>query len=287
MVGCILGGAMGDALGGPYEGTVPPVVIDDSHAWVLSDDTQLTLATCESIARTGRVDAEDIARRMAEWFSQGRITGVGASTLKALRDLCAGAHWALSGRQGEMAAGNGAAMRISPLAFLLNPFVAADRVMIRDVSRITHRNEEAYVGALAICIAVRLAQQGSWQFTREAIGEVAGELPDSVVKDRLLELDQLPNGAEAHHAAARFGASGYVADSVPLAIFAASASGTSFRDIVIAAVGCGGDTDTIASMAAQISGAAVGVGGLPSEWRNRVPNEEEIIKTSLGIIERR
>src|SRR5262245_24138963 len=68
------------------------------------------------------------------------VPGLGSSTLKALRDLSAGAHWALAGARGEYAAGAGAAMRIAPLAFLLDPASADDRVLIRDVARITHHS---------------------------------------------------------------------------------------------------------------------------------------------------
>ena len=81
------------------------------------------------------------------WFGDGKVTGLGSSTLKALRDLQAGAHWALSGARGEYAAGNGAAMRAAPLAFFLDPAVDADRTRLRDIARITHHHDEAYVGS--------------------------------------------------------------------------------------------------------------------------------------------
>jgi hypothetical protein len=42
VVGCLIGGAIGDGWGSCYEGTVPPVRIDDSREWVLSDDAQLS-----------------------------------------------------------------------------------------------------------------------------------------------------------------------------------------------------------------------------------------------------
>lgn len=45
IIGCILGGAIGDCLGGPYEGQKVPVRIEHQREWRLSDDTQLTLAT--------------------------------------------------------------------------------------------------------------------------------------------------------------------------------------------------------------------------------------------------
>lgn len=117
--GCLLAGAIGDAMGGPFEGQPGPIRFRERDNWKISDDTQLTLATCESIIELSRVSPEHIAARFLHWFRERRITGIGSSTLKAMRDLDAGAHWALAGAKGEMSAGNGAAMRIAPLAFHL------------------------------------------------------------------------------------------------------------------------------------------------------------------------
>ena len=96
-----------------------------------------------------------VAESFRAWFEVGRLRGLGSSTLKALRDLAAGAHWGLAGARGEYAAGAGAAMRIAPLAFLLDPCSVDDRVVVRDVARITHHSDEAYAGALAVMVAVR------------------------------------------------------------------------------------------------------------------------------------
>lgn len=93
----------------------------------ISDDTQLTLATCESVIAAGGVRPEEVANAFISWYRAGRITGIGASTLKALRELDGGMHWALAGAKGEMSAGNGAAMRVAPLAFLLDPAVPSAR----------------------------------------------------------------------------------------------------------------------------------------------------------------
>jgi ADP-ribosylglycohydrolase len=41
------------------------VMLDDDAEGRLSDDTQLTLATCEANAEAGRVDPQTIAERMA------------------------------------------------------------------------------------------------------------------------------------------------------------------------------------------------------------------------------
>src|SRR5688572_11891772 len=123
ILGCIVGGAIGDAAGASFEGSpvgcVPHLV--RNLDWRLTDDTQLTLATCEALTESGAPDPACIAASFLRWFRARRLTGLGASTLKALRDLEVGVHWALAGRKGERAAGNGAAMRIAPLAFCRDP----------------------------------------------------------------------------------------------------------------------------------------------------------------------
>jgi ADP-ribosyl-[dinitrogen reductase] hydrolase len=102
IVASLLGGAIGDAWGGPFEGAPPAgrASLVPDGALEVSDDTQLTVATCEAILEAGRVDVAAIAARFVVWFRRGSLRGLGASTLKALRDLDAGAHWALSGAKG-------------------------------------------------------------------------------------------------------------------------------------------------------------------------------------------
>lgn len=278
VLGCILGGAIGDASGGAYENTQAPVEIDDSEDWELSDDTQLTIATCEAIIEAGgSVEPERIAARFAEWHKQDRVTGLGASTFKALTELVAGGHWALVGRKGERAAGNGAAMRIAPLAFCLNPVESQARQTIRDVSRITHHHEEAYAGALAVVIAVNAALNGQWDGRENLLPLVAKHLPDTSVKDRLSRLAELGNATPLMEIAERFGCSGYVVESVPLALCGADrVKRLGFKAMQTELISSGGDTDTIASMAGQVAGALIGATQLPNEMVCRLPDRQLI-----------
>ena len=274
--GCLLAGAIGDAMGGPYEGTVGPLTFEDHRNWTISDDTQLTLATCESIIEVRKVSPEHIAKRFAQWFRAQRLTRLGSSTSKALRDLDAGLHWALAGAKGEMSAGNGAAMRIAPLAFHLDPENVKDRQLIRDVCRITHHNEEAYAGALAIVIAIR-----SLAFDQSTPGTlfhtVVPGLPDSRVRDRLVEIEYVSDNLTVADVGSIFGFSGYVADSVPLAIYSARFIEQFPLDEVLRnTIEAGGDTDTIASMTGQIAGAWLGSSGISRELISRLPNLREI-----------
>lgn len=288
ILGCILGGAIGDAMGGPCEGAEPRVALDRNETWRISDDTQLTLATCEAISRNGGVvDPSAIADRFAAWHRERKITGMGASTFKSLSELAVGGHWALVGRKGEYAAGNGAAMRVAPLAFCLNPTIPNDRQKIRDVSRITHHNEEAYAGALAVVAAIRCAASGVWDGEGTLIEYVLEVLIDSAVKDRLLELRDLKSTLPLHEVAAKYGTSGHVVESVPLALYAAQfIRKVGFAEMLEELIRAGGDTDTIASIAGQIVGAYLGVEGLPAELLAKLPERDLIETIALQFAER-
>ena len=261
--GCLIAGAIGDAIGFRYEsGSSDITDLDLDFEWVVSDDTQLTLATCEAIYNDLEVRPEKVASRMLYWYNRRRLVGIGSSTLKALQELDFGGHWALVGRSGEYAAGNGAAMRIAPLAFKKY----ATRLQIKDVCNITHRNDEAYVGALAIYYSIKAAINDIWTGGEGLIEYVVDHMPDTRVRDRFIEI--IP---QQHLSIAEFGkkykSSGYVVDSVPLAVFAAQKiDGSNFETIITELIKLGGDTDTVCSMFGQIVGSCYGIDIIPDKW---------------------
>jgi len=262
LYGCLVCGAIGDSVGGRYEGSDTVDHVDFNFEWAISDDTQLTLATCEAIYNTSGVHPEKIAERFLYWYNCRMLSGLGSSTLKALRELQVGGHWALVGRSGEYAAGNGAAMRIAPLAFKEN----MDRLTIKDVCNITHKNDEAYTGALAIYYSIHFAITGKWSGGPGLITMVREELADTNVRDRLMELEQYDD-LSIIEIGGKYTPTGYVADSVPVAIFAAQKINTlDFKDIMTELILIGGDTDTTCSMTGQIIGALKGREVIPDDW---------------------
>ena len=263
LYGCLIGGAIGDAVGSYYEGQANVKSVEFDVINGITDDTQLTLATCESIIDSGHVSAESIAKKMLEWYNKGKLSGLGSGTLKALRDLQVGAHWALSGRSGEYAAGNGAAMRIAPLAFFVN--VETDKTLIRDICNITHKNDEAYVGCLAIVHALHCIIAEKWNPGQSLLDLIIPELPDTGVRDNLLRLQIAPS-LTIRDAAQLIGTSGHVVESVPFSIFAAQKiMEHKFEDILSEIILCGGDTDTNSSLAGNIMGAAIGFTGFSTK----------------------
>lgn len=257
IVGSLVGGILGDALGCPYEGQAPPIIPSwDREHWAVSDDSQLTVATCEAIIEAGGIVAPaKIAEVFERWFRAGRFTGLGSSTLRALMGLAAGGHWALVGASGEKAAGNGAAMRIAPIAFLVDPTTSNGRRQIREIAQITHRNDEAYAGAMGVAMAISVACTGMTLL--DSLPDIVETLPDSILRDQLRSIGRR-DLSESLAVLAPTGVSGFSADTVAIATAISIYFSDDLRGGVDAAVRAGGDTDTVASIVGQIIGARVG-----------------------------
>ncbi|MEL6989330.1 MAG: ADP-ribosylglycohydrolase family protein, partial [Bacteroidota bacterium] len=127
--GCIIGGAIGDAMGSSFENQIeqdsetyhfgaPPKQTE--RDWGITDDTQLTIGTLRAMTKDKELNPEIFANEYLNLYNKRILRGLGGTTLKALRELKHGGHWSQVGRRGEYAAGNGAAMRIAPLAFSRN-----------------------------------------------------------------------------------------------------------------------------------------------------------------------
>lgn len=265
--GSLLSGAFADAIGSEFENRTrgTQYSIEEVQSLSITDDTQLTLATCEAIIERKRVCPEAISKHFLRIYKENGIRGIGSSTLKAIRDLEAGAPWYLSGNRSEYAAGNGAAMRIAPIG-LTEQFEIEDLFfLVRDISSITHKNDEAYAGALAVCLSIHLLSNGS--NLTELAPQLSENLPDTRVRDMLKILDRTTE-IEIVEAAEETGTSGYVAQSVPLELFAAiKAQEIGIPRMIEEIIFCGGDTDTTASIAAQVAVTAL---GCPQELFDRI-----------------
>ena len=171
-------------------------------------------------------------------------------------------------------------MRIAPLAFLLDPADPGQRVVVRDVCRITHHSDEAYLGALAVMMALRW---GSWPPGPSFFQDLVAALPDSRVRDRLADFAEIPSEAPVREVVRRFGSSGYVVETVPLALLlAVRVTPDNFGKILEELVEAGSDTDTIGSIAGQVAGAHLGLSRLPAELVQLGP-VQEILPAAQGF----
>ena len=161
--GCLLGLALGDAMGAPREGGVAERLAwrvlgrtpDGRMRW--TDDTQMTLALSESLIAQQGLVLDDAALRMARAHQWRRGYGPGAA--KVLARIRRGEPWPSASRSvyPDGSYGNGGAMRVAPLALWFAPDAAAVWQAARDSAAITHAHEAAQWGAGAMALAVRTA----------------------------------------------------------------------------------------------------------------------------------
>lgn len=124
--GALLGTFVGDALGMPFEGlphTSVPAAVEMVAArrgrGTYTDDTQMMIALAESLIARGRVDEQHLARAFQEGYDPDR--GYDGGTRRVFELWATGTPIASAAAQifdGQGSRGNGAAMRIAPVAVL-------------------------------------------------------------------------------------------------------------------------------------------------------------------------
>jgi ADP-ribosylglycohydrolase len=300
--GAVLGLAIGDALGMPYEGwdsnsiksslgalEFKPAPFRGLASGQFTDDTKMALCHLDSLIEKRRVDAEDMAQKFLAWFKSGDWRGIGGTTLRAMRKLEKGASWRESGISGKYAAGNGGAMRIAPLGLFYTKDIENLREGVEKAVIITHNNEEAVEGAVAIAYLVARGAEKGILDEKERFGlfsELLEFLKPSEVKRNLMEaFDLLKKNFPPSEAARILGNSGYVVESVASAVYSFFYSPHDFKKAVFEALLCGGDTDTICAMTGAISGAFLGEKPIPFELRHGVEAHSELIKKADELYE--
>jgi ADP-ribosyl-[dinitrogen reductase] hydrolase len=289
-VGCLLGVAIGDALGMPIEGWSREAirmhygVLAEFHAspsrglapGQFTDDTQMMLMHAESIVATRSVDGQDLGRRFVAWLRSGDMRGIGGSTFQSIKRLERGVDWRESGQTGEFAAGNGVAMRIAPVGLFDSQHTERLQRDARIAGAITHRNPEALAGGMAVAYAVARLAAGEAEPAR-LIGETIAFVGECEVGRHLQRAEELLKfDVPTEHALATLETTGYVVHTVASAFYCFAHSPASFKETLIQAVMAGGDTDTVAAVAGALSGAYNGSQRMPTKWRSQVESRARI-----------
>lgn len=270
---CMLGGMLGDAYGNRFSTLDIPT---RDEAWRFSDATNLSIATCESILEKGEIQADTIGLKFADYYRDGKIKGMTPSTLRSLILLSMGQRKREDGpsAMGEASNSAGAAMRIAPLAFLIDPHDPEDQKTIRAVCKITDNGEEAYAGALAILLSIRLAQNARQNF----IPQVIRLLPESETKNRLTEISKNPN-ISLRQLLLHREQGDHAAESVPIALLAAQKSASAgIRSVWKEMVSASRDGAVLCSIAGQISGSFLSEADLPEEWMQRIRTSDSFVE---------
>ena len=283
VTGCLLGTAVGDALGLPSEGlnrTRQRRLFGaiSGHRLVfgrgmVSDDTEHTCLVAQAlIFSAGDVATfqHELARQLRRWLLS-LPAGIGKATLFATLRL-----WFGFGpkRSGVFSAGNGPAMRSALLGVCYGNAPARLRALVRASTCLTHTDPRAEHGAFAVALAAHFARyeaplspSGYYAALCDTLGGEGQELTARVAKAVASAQAGQDMKVFAESLGLQQGISGYVLDTVPVVLHAWFRHSNDFRAAVLAVIRCGGDTDTTAAIVGAILGAGVGKTGIPPEWR--------------------
>lgn len=275
--GCLLGTAVGDALGLAGEGLsrrrLARLFPDLSRPHFLgrrgmvSDDTEHTCFVAQALIQSaGEPEAftRALAWRLRFWLLGGPA-GIGWATLRATLKLWLGVP---PDKSGVWSAGNGPAMRSALLGVCYGDDLERLRGLVRASSRLTHTDPRAEAGALAVAVAAYHASCGPSHTCGQSVERL---LEPSDLKTLLRKaVASVEAGDTTDVFAASIGAgqrvTGYVNQTVPVAVHAWLSFPDDYKSAVLAVIRCGGDTDTTAAITGAIVGAAVGTSGIPDEW---------------------
>ncbi len=281
-LGCLLGLAIGDALGMPVEGWSrerieerfgrldgyhPRVFPDGTEvkAGEFTDETEFALSIVESVTTNrGALDPDNIGARLLYLVRGESRRWMSPETLVALDAAEESLNFAVALDEDAPASGD-VATRGVPVGLLYAVGRFDEAGLRRDaerVTRLTHGSPAAIAGATAVAYGINLAVRGDLPPDRWA-GETArflggGELADALTRSSELRGDATP----VDEAIAALGSGSPARESVAAGFYAAMAAEV-FEDAVLTAVNAGGDADTIGAIAGALAGAAGGASGIP------------------------
>lgn len=292
MLGCLLGLAVGDAVGTTVEfkarGTFPAVTDMvgggpfslPPGAW--TDDTSMALCLAVSLIEEEGFDAQDQMERYLNWYRNGYLSSVGycfdiGNTVRQALEQYAQTGNPYSGSTHPLTAGNGSIMRLAPIPLYYYP----DREKIMhfsgESSRTTHGADE--------CVdACRF-------FGEMLFRALAGNSKEEILLNsdptlfKASAVQALAKGNYRHKQMSEIRGSGYVIQSLEAALWCFWHTNT-FGDAILMAVNLGEDADTTAAVCGQVAGAFYGKTGIPEHWQTRLIMGTDIVRWAIQLSEK-
>lgn len=271
-LGAYLGLAVGDALGAPVEFlTKREIAQRGTHAemtgggWLklkpgqITDDTEMSLHLGRAWLQAGRWDARNAAEQLVSWLKHYPID-VGNTCRRGIRRYMTDG--SLQGLASEGDGGNGAAMRILPVALATFDNDAAFAQAAIEQAHLTHHHplSDAATLTLGRMLHLLLAGQG------------------------VKECRKLANALVEMHPQFRFSpypgrASGYIVDTMQTVLHHFFYT-DSFESCVVETVNCGEDADTTGAIVGMLAGALYGVDAIPKRWLQRL---DETVRSEIAF----
>jgi ADP-ribosyl-[dinitrogen reductase] hydrolase len=233
------------------------------------------LCLAESLIAYPNLDQKDLLDRFCLWASKGEHTstgvcvGIGQNTLRVLGNFHrTGTLTAPETRQ--KSDGNGAAMRLAPVAIRhWHDPVEARRIADLQ-SRTTHYSELSAAGCeyLAATLCALIAGH---EWTQAIRPTTNSSWPDQITALASEDWQQRERDSVS--------STGFVVHTLEAALWAVDTT-NSFAAAMLKAVNLGDDADSVGAVAGQLAGARYGLSAIPVNWRDTLIDHQKI--ESLG-----
>lgn len=287
--GCLLGQAIGDALGAPVEGYKPSSIrqrygrITDflqDHP-VGTDDTEYAVLNALILLECGldltEADLLDLWQRWLMAPDSG-FSGGGFSDAIAMGNLRRGLRPPACGRFNQQAWSDGLAMAVAPVGVACagEPDRAAS--VAARLGSVTNGRDGIHAGqAVAAGTAMAMVGATPQEILAAALAGVPRDCWTYRSLTRAAEIaagySDAASAQDALHGALAvtfFPWTDIAPEAVALAFGAFLAAGGDYREAVTGAVNLGRDADTIGAIAGTLAGAYGGIAAVPVEWRGRI-----------------
>lgn len=281
--GCLLGLAVGDAVGTTLEfkkpGTFEPITDMvgggpfNLRPGQWTDDTSMALCLGESLIIHKGFEPTDQMERYLRWYrngyfsSTGECFDIGNTVRAALRHFETTGN-SFAGSTDSLAAGNGSIMRLAPVPmFYANDFTTA----------IAHTASSSYTTHAASASVSACQYLGAL-----IVGALNGEDKETLLSSYYTpipgfwdntflvpEIAEIADGSFKKRNPPDIVGIGYVVKSLEAALWAFYNS-QDYREGCLMAANLGNDADTTAAVYGQLAGAYYGESGIPSAWREKL-----------------
>lgn len=309
-IGCLMGTAIGDALGMPASFMSPTQVKEEygritdflkpseqqvAHqslqAGGITDDTQESLIVASVLLEAKRFEQKVFIQKMKDWAIEHRMlesTVIGPSTRTFLETIIKGGDVFQAGRTGDT---NGAAMRVSPIGIYYHWNVEQAIEAAIDSALPSHGSKPGVASACAIAAAVATSIAGGslqevMTTAMEAAkrGEARGyEIPAPSVVARIRLAKELvdryadqPLDEIAYLLYQYIGAGMKAYESIPLSLGVFYAAKGNVEQGVTAVINLGDDADTNGAIVGALCGAYSGVSRIPLRWQEKIKQSHSI-----------
>lgn len=265
------GMAIGDALGATAEFMTAPEIKANfgilrdivGGGWLrlkpgqVTDDTEMALGIARAIISNRGWSREAIAENFAAWL-KSRPADCGDTCRKGIRAYML--HGTLEVPPNEWDAGNGAAMRMLPVALFSFPDNNLLNKYALEQAHLTHNNPLSDAACVCIGRMIHAALSGAEKsrLRRHADSLVTMYPTFSFEKYRGI-------------------ATGYVVDTLQT-VFHWFFRGRSFEECLVGTVNQGGDSDTTGAICGMLAGAYYGSSGIPGRWLKKM-DSQTVLKT--------